>query len=390
MPLVLEIGGAVEAEARREYGVFLWRERLLHRLAIPNVEAALVAFRVGVQAGVECAVTARVGVTAQLTQQPFHGTLDGVSEQPLTGRGRRLGVDREQQRVVVQHLLEMRYFPARVHRIAAEAPSELVEQAAFRHARQAQRGHVQRLQIGRVVARAGVPVAQQTRQSRGMREFRCRAKAAIVAVEALFQPRTAGLQGLGRQARAGGRRRIEVLDRADDLGGRHPQLLLVLVVVACHLAQQIAKSGQAEARFAREIGAAEEWPLVVVQQEHGQRPAAAAAGEHLVRQLVEAIQVGALFAIDLDAHIQLVHRGRDGLILERFMCHHMAPVAGGIADRQQDRLVFAPGPLQRFGPPAIPVHRIVRVLAQVRAGLVGEPVSWLRTAFVHGPAADFQ
>jgi len=32
-----------------------------------------------------------------------------------------------------------------------------------------------------------------------------------------------------------------------------------------------------------------------VRQEHGQRPAAAALGEHLLRDLVDAVDVGALF-----------------------------------------------------------------------------------------------
>ena len=33
---------------------------------------------------------------------------------------------------------------------------------------------------------------------------------------------------------------------------------------------------------------------------------------------------------------------------------------------------------------------VVSVLAQVRAGLIGQPVGRLRAAFVHGPGADFQ
>ena len=43
----------------------------------------------------------------------------------------------------------------------------------------------------------------------------------------------------------------------------------------------------------------------------------------------------------------------------------MAPVAGRVADRQEDRHVSAPRLVERFLAPLPPVHRIVRVLQQV-------------------------
>ncbi len=125
----------------------------------------------------------------------------------------------------------------------------------------------------------------------------------------------------------------------------------VLAVVGGDLRQQVAKRRQTEARFAREIGAAEERPLIVVHQKHRQRPTAAAAGQHLVRELIQPIEVGTLLAVDLDVDVQLVHRRRGGRILERFVRHHVAPVAGRIADRQQDRLALDPGAPERLGRP---------------------------------------
>ncbi len=56
---------------------------------------------------------------------------------------------------------------------------------------------------------------------------------------------------------------------------------------------------------------------------------------------IDMIDVRPFLAIDLDVHEKLVHdRGGRG-ILKTFMRHDMAPMAGGITDREQDRLVGA-------------------------------------------------
>src|SRR5438046_1310434 len=52
----------------------------------------------------------------------------------------------------------------------------------------------------------------------------------------------------------------------------------------------------------------------------------------------------------------------------------MAPVAGGVADRKEDRLALVPGTLESLRAPRIPVHRVVGVLEKVGAGLIGEAV----------------
>jgi hypothetical protein len=89
---------------------------------------------------------------------------------------------------------------------------------------------------------------------------------------------------------------------------------------------------------------------------------------------VDLVDVGALFAVDLDAHEQLVHeRGGVG-ILERFVLHHVTPVARAIADRHEQRAVVAPGVGERLGTPRPPVDRVVHVLPEIGARLGGEPV----------------
>jgi hypothetical protein len=77
---------------------------------------------------------------------------------------------------------------------------------------------------------------------------------------------------------------------------------------------------------------------------------------------INLIDVRTLFAVNFDVDEQLVHHARGSLILKGLVRHDMAPVAGGVADRQQDRLIRTLGLLQRFRPPGPPVDRIVLVL----------------------------
>ena len=107
------------------------------------------------------------------------------------------------------------------------------------------------------------------------------------------------------------------------------------------------------------------------------RPAALLAHQGQ-RMLVDLVEIRPLLAIDLDVDKELVHQLGDRRILEALMRHDMAPMAGGIADRQQDRLVRRLGGAKRRLAPGLPMHRIVLVLQQVGAGLLAEAV------LVHG------
>jgi hypothetical protein len=56
------------------------------------------------------------------------------------------------------------------------------------------------------------------------------------------------------------------------------------------------------------------------------------------------------------------------------MLHDMAPVTGGVADRQQNRLVLRLGVIEHFLTPGLPVDRVVLVLQEIRAGFFAETV----------------
>src|SRR5690606_10341136 len=82
----------------------------------------------------------------------------------------------------------------------------------------------------------------------------------------------------------------------------------------------------------------------------------------------------ALLAVDLDVDEQLVHQRRDLFVFEALMSHHMAPVAGRVADREKDRLVLLARLAQRLFAPGVPIDRVVGMLQQVGARLVRQSV----------------
>ena len=132
------------------------------------------------------------------------------------------------------------------------------------------------------------------------------------------------------------------------------------------------KPGMPARSVGREVGAAEEG-LEVGGQEHRHRPAAV-PGHRLDGGHVDLVEVGPLLAVDLDVDEVLVHQRGDRRVLEALALHDVAPVAGRVADREEDRLVLGLRPRERLGAPGIPVDRVVGVLEQVRARLAGQPV----------------
>src|SRR5258708_39595098 len=73
----------------------------------------------------------------------------------------------------------------------------------------------------------------------------------------------------------------------------------------------------------------------------------------------------------------LVHDGGDLFVLKGFALHDMAPVAGGVADAEEDRFVLHFCLVQGFLAPRVPVYRVVCVLQQIWTRLVDEPVGVL-------------
>jgi hypothetical protein len=93
---------------------------------------------------------------------------------------------------------------------------------------------------------------------------------------------------------------------------------------------------------------------------------------------VDLVKVGALFAVDLDGNEMGVEDLCHRLVVEAFLLHHMAPVACGIADREEDGEVQRRRLGQRLRPEGTPIDRVVGVLDQVGRGLEDQPVDVFR------------
>ena len=146
--------------------------------------------------------------------------------------------------------------------------------------------------------------------------------------------------------------------------------------------QYTDECGSPVALLLGEIGAAPE-RLGVRGEEHGERPAALLA-ELVQRAHIDRVDVGTLLAVDLDVDEQFVHHPRRRLVLEALMRHDVAPMAGGIADREQDRLARRPRLFERRLAPRAPMHGIVLVLEEIGARFLAEAVTWC--TLLHGPS----
>ena len=119
-------------------------------------------------------------------------------------------------------------------------------------------------------------------------------------------------------------------------------LRLLFTVILSDALQQVLKARQAMPRLGWEIRTAKKRLLGVVGKKYGQWPAAGVLGQDLLGQLVDFVQIGALFTVDFNVDEQLVHKRRCSVVLEGLMRHHMTPVTGCVANRQQNRLAGVP------------------------------------------------
>jgi len=260
----------------------------------------------------------------------------------------------------------MRHQPFGIGAVAGVAAAQMVVDAAERHAAQQQ---VERLPERR--GAAACRLLREEAEDRGVGEFRCPPQPAALEIHQRQQALPDPVQRLRRDPLPWLRGRHGA-ERAGQRLGILQHRLVALAIGARHRLQPLAERGHAPARLRREIGAAPE-RLAGGGEEHGQRPAALLA-HGLQRRHVDVIDVRPLLAVDLDVDEQAVHLRRRRRVLEGFMRHHVAPVAGGVADREQDRTVERHRLGQRRRAPRPPVDGIGGVLQKIRRFLPPEQV----------------
>ena len=265
MPLALEIGAPIQAEAARKCGKFLRCQPGLDLGDSPNVELPLMTFRVRIEAGIKASL-----MQTHVAQRPVGGFPGDLRKQRLSGRQRRPRVFAEQLAIVVEHFLEVGDHPPAVDGVARETAAQLVVQAALGHACQRQTGHVQRLEIRDGFCGRAVPMPQAALDAAGMRELRGSAEPAEISVERSLESRARLVQWGWLQGDVAGRRfRLESRECEFQLLVLGGDLRTMAAVILGHAPQQIAERRHAVARLLRKVRAPKERCLLARSQEHG-------------------------------------------------------------------------------------------------------------------------
>ena len=127
--------------------------------------------------------------------------------------------------------------------------------------------------------------------------------------------------------------------------------------------QHFTEGGHIETTHRWEVGARIKRAQVWRQEDrHGP---AAGTGHGLGGGHVDVVQVGAFLAVHLDVDEALVHQCCGFRILEGLVRHDVTPMAGGVANAQEDRFVFGLRFSQGFFTPGVPVYRVVGVLEKI-------------------------
>ena len=353
-----KVPASVTDNSAAAHGAVLGTEHLGQLRRRPDVVGALRALGVGVQRGREPALR-----RLQLTEQEVGDALGG----PDADVGPPLGVHAEQQRVVVEHLLEVRHHPVAVDGVAREP--------AGRAGRGCRRGPSP---PGSRRASPARRAASRNSSTIDGGNFGAPPNPARPGSNSPASVRTAASR-TSRGDRAAGQRRllVEVLaQRPRDPG----HLVAAGQPGVGQRLQHLAERRLPVPRRVREVGAGEERVAVVVEHA-GHRPAAV-PGHRRGRLHVDRVDVRPLLAVHLDADEVLVEVRRGRLVLERLVRHHVAPVARGVPDAQQHRHVAPPGLLERRRLPLPPVDGVVGVLEQVRRRRARQAVGGFHAAIV--------
>ena len=91
--------------------------------------------------------------------------------------------------------------------------------------------------------------------------------------------------------------------------------IAMIKVCGVDLAHYIDKRGHTITCFIRKISASKEWRLVW-HEKHSQRPSTATLRKQMVRELIDFIEIWALFAVNFDIDVKLIHDLRYRRIFE--------------------------------------------------------------------------
>ena len=252
-----------------------------------------------------------------------------------------------------------------------EAAADLIANPSHRHA--VERAADDPLQI---LPRRHRGRAQQKLEGAVRRELWRAAESSVVAVVGLDQllDRALGDRAAQRPRRDELASAFHLPERARQPVGRGLHLGAASGVGVRQGPEDRGESGPAAAIIGGKVGAAPEGLLV--RREEDRHGPSARAGQELDGAHVDLVHVGALLPIHLDRDEVVVQELRDRVALEGLVLHHVAPVTGAVADREEDGLVLAARLREGFRTPGIPVDGVPLVLEQVGALLFRETIGF--------------
>ena len=272
----------------------------------------------------------------------------------LPGHHPGVEVRRGEERVVVEHLLEVRDEPACVRRSSGGSRRRRRRTCRPRPSRRGSCGpsRAPRRRRGGAGARARTPAGTSGRaRSRRTRARTSRAKPRLGRVRAGRDVER--LVATARAASLPPERADERAPPAASSSSRRSRHAFATAGKSCR------KLGMPVPRLRREVRAARR-TAARRGEEHGRRPAAL-AGHRDARLHRQRVDVGPLLAVDLDVDEELVHERRRRRVLERLVLHHVAPVARSCSrPRARSGLSSRAGARERLFAPRVPVDRVRR------------------------------
>ena len=261
----------------------------------------------------------------------------------------------------------MRDEPGLIDGVTVEPAADVVVETATGHLLQGNCHHSHGLAAGFGIHALDGGGAQEEAQIGGAGEFGCAAKAAVggvegfgVVMEGLFKGFAAGVVQVRNRARFAAAAFVVFGERGDHAVGFGDEFFRLVSPCRGDGGEDRGKAGTALAILGGEISAAVE--RLEVGGEPGRERPAAPPCHRLNVGHVHLIDVGALLAVDLDGDEVGVEQRGDGGVFKRFVGHDVAPVAGGVADAQEDRFLLGACAGKSGLTPRQPVHGVVGVL----------------------------
>src|ERR1700686_2091495 len=204
-----------------------------------------------------------------------------------------------------------------------------------------------------------------------MRKLRCAAKSAIDAVKHLPRRIDNRINYRRRNLSAAG----EILG-ARNRALNHSRLLKHLFLFVA-ISRGDGKQHALETRppitiGGREVGATIKW-FAIGSEKRSKWPSPLAC-KRRYRDLIAAVNIRTLVAIDLHCYVMLIHNRRHFWIVIGLAIHHVTPVAPNRANVQEHGLVRRLGRVESLLAEFVPLDGLVHCGAQVGGGGAGEGV----------------